>query len=122
MGLGVIAGALTLYLQEALRGAPTIYVGGDVHTAYAYPDIPDDMSDEATVGEMDLEMMLLRDVIDWANPHADASLVLIRATDGYAFFISMDEIRTNDQLVLSAQREGEKLSYNIVGALKFSRV
>jgi DMSO/TMAO reductase YedYZ molybdopterin-dependent catalytic subunit len=51
-----------------------------------------------------------------AQPQPDASLLLVRATDGYAFFISMDEVRENDALLLSPQGEGDEASYNVVGA------
>ena len=42
--------------------------------------------------------------------------ILVRASDGYAFFIGLDEVRDNDALLLTPQGEGEDASYNIVGA------
>lgn len=113
----VIAGALTLYLKEVLRGTPTVYVGGAVNTAYDYPEAVDEIGAGVGAERESTQGIPLREVIDWAHPHSDASLVLIRATDGYAFFVSMAEIRTNDDLMLSSLGEGEKITYNIVGAL-----
>jgi DMSO/TMAO reductase YedYZ molybdopterin-dependent catalytic subunit len=59
----------------------------------------------------------VRDLLARAQPRPGASLVLVRATDGYAFFLGMDEVRDNDALLLSPQGEGDEASYNLVGAM-----
>jgi hypothetical protein len=42
--------------------------------------------------------------------------VLVEASDGYAFFISMEEVQDNENLLLTPQGEGEDASYNVAGA------
>jgi len=59
----------------------------------------------------------VRELLAAAQPQPAARLLLVRATDGYAFFIGLDEVRDNDALLLSPQGEGDDASYNIVGAL-----
>jgi DMSO/TMAO reductase YedYZ molybdopterin-dependent catalytic subunit len=58
----------------------------------------------------------LREIIARADPQEDAALILIRASDGYAFFITMEEVRENDSLILAVQGRGEEASYHVVGA------
>jgi DMSO/TMAO reductase YedYZ molybdopterin-dependent catalytic subunit len=55
-------------------------------------------------------------LIERAQPQSGAALLLAQAPDGYAFFISMDEVRENASLLLAPQGEGKDASYNIVGA------
>ena len=59
----------------------------------------------------------LRDLVAQAQPRADAGLLLIRATDGYAFFIDLEEVQDNDNLLLASQGSGDQATYDIVGAM-----
>ena len=114
--------ALTFYLRGALRGPATVHVGGAVDAPYDYPAEHGDLG--ATTAEGTLREVTasyngvpVRDLLARAQPQPGASLLLVRATDGYAFFIGLDEVRDNDALLLSPQGEGDEVSYNIVGAL-----
>jgi DMSO/TMAO reductase YedYZ molybdopterin-dependent catalytic subunit len=122
--------ALTVFLRGALRGPATVHIGGAVDAPYDYPAEHSNLSPgsgqglgtttaEGTLrqGTAGYNGVLLRDLLARAEPQPGASLVLIRATDGYAFFVSMDEVRDNDALLLTPQGEGDETSYNIVGAL-----
>jgi len=113
---------LTVYLRGALRGPATVHIGGSVDAPYDYPTEHGDLSTataEGTLREVTGEYkgIPVRDLLARAEPQPGASLLLVRATDGYAFFISMDEVRNNDALLLSPQGEGDEASYNVVGAL-----
>jgi hypothetical protein len=55
-------------------------------------------------------------IVDQADPSASGGLVLIEASDGYAFFITMEEIRRNENLLLVATGRGEETAYNMMGA------
>jgi ABC-type thiamin/hydroxymethylpyrimidine transport system permease subunit len=112
---------LTVYLRGALRGPATVHIGGTVAEPYDYPTEHSDLA--ATTAGVPLreetakyDSVSLRDLLARAQPQPGASLLLIRASDGYAFFVSMDEVRDNDALLLSPQGEGDEASYNIVGA------
>ncbi len=114
--------ALTFYLRSALRGPATVHVGGAVDAPYDYPTQHGDLG--ATTAEGTLREVTaryngvpVRDLLTRAEPQPGASLLLVRATDGYAFFIGLDEVRDNDALLLSPQGEGDEASYNIVGAM-----
>ena len=116
----LIAG-LTIHLRGALQGPATVHVGGAVDAAYNYPVEHGDLG--ATTAEGTLREATarysgvpIREIVARAQPQAGASLLLVRASDGYAFFISMDEVRHNDALLLAPQGEGEEVSYDIVGA------
>ncbi len=110
-----------LVLRAALTGPPTVRVGGAVAAPYAYPaehaDIP--------LAEVQAEMrdvagtyagVPLAEVIARAKPQTTDGMLLVRAADGYAFFISMDELRENPALLLSPQGRGDEATYNVVGA------
>jgi DMSO/TMAO reductase YedYZ molybdopterin-dependent catalytic subunit len=119
--VGLLAVALTLFLRQALRGPPTVNIGGAVAAPYDYPLEHDDIAEigaEGTLQEVTAQYtgIPVRELIARAQPGDDASLLLVRATDGYAFFVSMDEVAENEGLLLAAQGEGEETSYNIVGA------
>ncbi|HUW08582.1 MAG TPA: hypothetical protein VM537_02590, partial [Anaerolineae bacterium] len=58
----------------------------------------------------------LRELVARARPDPDASNLLVRASDGYAFFITLDEVRENEGLLLSPQGDGSEASYDVVGA------
>jgi energy-coupling factor transport system substrate-specific component len=114
--------ALLIFLQQALRGPATVRVGGAVEAPYNYPTAHGDLG--ATTAEDTLREVTakyngvpVRDLLVHAQPRLGASLLLVRGSDGYAFFISLDEVRDNDALLLSPQGEGDEVSYNIVGAL-----
>jgi ABC-type thiamin/hydroxymethylpyrimidine transport system permease subunit len=121
LGVGVLmAGVLGVYLKSALRGPDAVQVGGAVSTPYKFPEEHGDIpliTSEATLQGATAEYRgyPLLDVISRASPTEDAELLLIRATDGYAFFLSMDELRNNPSLLLSPQGKGDEASYHVVG-------
>jgi ABC-type thiamin/hydroxymethylpyrimidine transport system permease subunit len=113
--------ALTLYLRGALRGPVTVHIGGAVAAAYDYPQQHGDIAAitaEGTLREVTgrYDGVPVQELIARARPETGASLLLVRGSDGYAFFISMDEVRDNSGLLLSPQGEGDDAAYNLVGA------
>jgi DMSO/TMAO reductase YedYZ molybdopterin-dependent catalytic subunit len=113
--------ALTFYLRGALRGPATVYIGGSVEAAYHFPTEHGDLgvtTAEGTLREVTTRYdgIPVHDMLARARPAPGASLLLVRATDGYSFFVEMDEVHNNDALLLAPQGEGEEASYNIVGA------
>jgi energy-coupling factor transport system substrate-specific component len=119
--MALLTAVLLVYLRGALRGPPTVFVSGAVEAPYQYPTEHGDLA--ATTAEGTLreatakyDGVPVRDLLARAQPEPGSSLLLVRATDGYAFFIGLDEVRDNDALLLAAQGEGDEVSYNIVGA------
>jgi len=118
----LLAAALALYLHGALRGPAIVHVGGAVDAAYDYPTEHSDLgaaTAEGTLREVTAKYsgIPIRELLARAHPQPGASLLLVRASDGYAFFISLDEVQDNDALLLSPQGQGDEVSYDIVGAM-----
>lgn len=121
IAVALLALALTVYLRGALRGPATVYVGGAVEAPYDYPSQHGDVRPITAEGALRgattrYTGVPLRDLLARARPRPDASLLLVRASDGYAFFVGLDEVQENDSLLLAAQGEGRDVSYNVVGA------
>lgn len=120
-----LAAALTLglgvYLHGALRGPTVIHVGGEVDAPYAYPLEHGDIAPAAARGTLhgvtrEYTGIPLAEVVARAAPAPHAELVLVTAADGYAFFVSVAELRANPALLLAPQGEGDAATYNLVGA------
>ncbi len=121
VGIALLAVVLTVFLRQALRGPPTVHIGGAVDAPYEFPAGQPHLTETTAEGTLNdvtssYNGVPVRELIAQAQPRSDASLLLVRATDGYAFFIGMDEVRNNDGLLLAARGEGQDASYDIVGA------
>lgn len=117
----VLTVGLTIYLRQALRGPTVVHVGGSVQTPYDYPvengDLPLITAEGALRGVTSrYSGVPLRELIDRAGADPNASLVIVEASDGYAFFLDMAEVRENEGLLLAPQGSGSDASYDIVGA------
>jgi energy-coupling factor transport system substrate-specific component len=120
LGAGLLAVALTFFLRGALRGPAAVHIGGAVEAPYDYPLDHDEIEPilaEGTLREVTAtyEGIPVRELVTHARPLANASLLLVQASDGYAFFISMEEVSGNEGLLLVPQGEGKESSYNLVG-------
>jgi ABC-type thiamin/hydroxymethylpyrimidine transport system permease subunit len=58
----------------------------------------------------------LSDIIDKAQPKNKDGLVLINANDGYNFFITLEEVYKNSDLILATQKINKNITMNVVGA------
>ncbi len=117
----VLTVAFGVYLRSVLQGPPTVHVSGAVTEPYEFPADSGELATVTAEGTLrDVTRTYtgvpLREIIDRAQPEADAEMVLVTASDGYAFFVSMDEVRANESLLLTPQGEGDDASYNLVGA------
>jgi energy-coupling factor transport system substrate-specific component len=114
-----IGGGVTL--ARVYAGGPTVQVTGACAQPYTYStDTPlplVNLQIEMQGMKRDVRGATLRDVLALAEPDPDANIVIATATDGYAFFITMDEVATNDQLLLASRGEGRQIAYEIVGAI-----
>jgi energy-coupling factor transport system substrate-specific component len=113
--------ALFVFLRTSLQGPPTIEITGAVGSPYAYPDDRSEFPPREGEGSLNgvartFTGVPLESVLSQADPNPSAGLVLVEATDGYAFFITMEEVRQNENLLLVATGSGEDTSYNVMGA------
>lgn len=58
----------------------------------------------------------IQEVLAQVGAGKDSDLILVTATDGYSYFITMDEVNNNPDLILVASGEGKDASYSVVGA------
>ncbi|HOG47750.1 MAG TPA: ECF transporter S component [Anaerolineae bacterium] len=122
LGMAVlITVGLGLYLRQALRGPAAVHIGGAVAAPYDYPTQHGDIAlvdAEGTLREVTARYhgAPVRELVARAQPQAGAALLVVRGSDGYAFFISMAELHENPGILLVAEGRGDKASYNLVGA------
>ena len=120
-GAAMLTLAFGVYLRQALQGPAAVHVGGAVAAPYDYPlehgDIPQ-VTAEGTLRDVTSRYtgVPVQELLARAQPQSSATLLLIQASDGYAFFVSMDEVHENTSLLLAPQGEGQDVSYNVVGA------
>jgi hypothetical protein len=125
-----ISGSLTLVvifilgaqIFHSMLGADSIKIDGAVNNPYKYPNrsLPfKETQVQSTLNNVpgNYAGVRLLDLIEYAIPNPNAKLVLISANDGYAFFIDMHEVTTNQQLLLSTALVGSNPVFNITGAI-----
>lgn len=115
----VLAGGVFLALK--LKGPSSVRVTGEVGKPYAFTAGMAGF----TVSELALDLqgmrrnvvgVPVREIVARAQPHSGTASLLVSAQDGYAFFITLDEVAENDQLLLAESGRRPKVSYDIVGA------
>jgi ABC-type thiamin/hydroxymethylpyrimidine transport system permease subunit/DMSO/TMAO reductase YedYZ molybdopterin-dependent catalytic subunit len=121
VSVGLLTFGFGVYLRGALQGPATIHIGGAVAAPYDYPLAHADILEltaEATLRDVTGRYtgVPVRELVARAQPDTTAALLLIQASDGYAFFVSMDEVQASESLLLASQGEGDEVSYNVVGA------
>jgi len=121
----VLAVLFAIYLRGVLRGPATIGVEGAVTAPFSYPqehgDIEEITAQAAQGGNEGGGMtrytgVPVREVLDRAEPATDDGWLLVRASDGYTFFIDLEEVRDNPALLLAPVGSGQDGGYDLVGA------
>ena len=124
LALGVLAALAVsggVFLRASLAGPPVVAVTGACAAPYDY----DAATTEGETVTLELELqgmkrrvtgMRLRDILAPAHPDDAAQSVLVSASDGYSFFITLREVAENDDLVLAHRGEGKDTSYDVAGA------
>ena len=119
-GVLALAVLLTIFLRTSLRGTHTITIAGDVANPYEFPS--PNFSPELVTRQMEYRGLPseyngypLWIVIDHGQPAPAANTLLIEAADGYAFLISIDELKTNPNILVVQQGRGKNATFDIVG-------
>ena len=117
----VVVGLLGAYLRTTLQGPSAIAIHGAVNNPYQFPsrDLPLDLEIREIESEgiaRRYEGFPLRAVLTFAEPMGNTDTILIQASDGYGFFLTLEELETNDGLLLVPHSDGEDTAYDIVGA------
>lgn len=117
----MMAGALTVYLQNTLSGPAHIQIGGTVAHPYAFPASEQDLTLETRSTSQNgitrsYEGYPLADILTFSEPHPDAELLLLQASDGYGFFLTLEEVGSNPSLLLVPHDADGESAYDLVGA------
>ena len=123
----IIASALLItmiggsYIYNSQTKVSSIVITGDVKNPYDYP--ASGYSPEFVEREIEsngvarkYEGILFKDLVDHAGPLPVDGVVMIEATDGYSFFVSMQEIADNGNLLVNIAETKDGAAYNVVGA------
>ena len=97
-----------------------ISILGDVSNPYKFPDAYNKLQEVEIRAELNgitrsYKGYRLSEIIDFAQPVEKSGVLQATASDGYSFFISMDEIYSNENLIISQQKSGNNIVFNIVG-------
>jgi DMSO/TMAO reductase YedYZ molybdopterin-dependent catalytic subunit len=98
-----------------------VEVSGKVRSAYRYRQADDMNEVEFTEAERPglvgtYRGVPLKDILAKARPEEETSAVMIKAADGYVFFVTLAEVESNGRLLLArTSRSGEE-AYSLVGA------
>lgn len=116
----VLTVAFGLFLRGALRGPSAVHIGGAVASSYDFPRQNGDIASvtaEATLQNVKRHYtgFPLKELLARARPQASAALVLVQASDGYSFFVGLDEVADNPNLLLVASGKGKDAAYDLQG-------
>lgn len=114
-----IVGGYTIYSNQTKVGQ--ISIEGDVNQPYEYPKkyftFNSKKAEIETNGvAREYEGVLLKDIVEVSEPVVNDSVVMIEATDGHSFFVSLAEIQENDKLMICSQGSGSETVFNVVDA------
>jgi ABC-type thiamin/hydroxymethylpyrimidine transport system permease subunit len=120
LGILICAVAAFVYVQTS-KGEGAVTISGNVAAEQSF--VVADTSITPITVESSLQGKTgtytgypLRQIIVNAQPGEGADLVLVTATDGYSYFITMDEVSSNPNLILVVSGEGSDAIYSVVGA------
>lgn len=116
----LLAGGVFGYLKIARSGPGAVAVNGAVSSPYQFS------AADATIAEITREVKTggvtvsyrgfpLQDILQKADPEPGYKWVLLRASDGYTFFVTSEDVKGNSSLLLQAQGQGEDVVYNMLG-------
>ncbi len=116
----LLAGGLFGYLKIARAAGGTVSVSGAVRSPYHFAPEGSGLEVETLASDADgvtrsYQGFPLIKILEAADPESGADLVLLSASDGYAFFITFAELKTNPGIGLQVQGKGKNQTYNVVG-------
>ncbi len=120
LGVLILAVLLAVFLRANLRGPQAIQIDGAVENPITFPNGSQNI--DLITRQMEYRGVMteytgypLAAIIMNANPDPDADMVLIEASDGYAFLISFEELTANKNILLVQGGQGENAAFDVVG-------
>lgn len=116
----LLAAGIFSYLKFARSGPEVVQVNGAVSSPYQFSaaeTLVEETTREVKTGGMTVSYRgyPLRQIIARAEPQPGYDLVLLQASDGYAFFVTAEDVERNPSLLLQAQGQGNNVVFNMVG-------
>lgn len=119
-GVLILAILLAFFLRINLQGPKSIHISGAVEHPYQFPG--DEFYSEQVTRQMEYRDVMteysgysLSELVEHAQPSPSADTISIKASDGYAFLISFEELKTNPNILLVTNGKGKDASLDIVG-------
>ncbi|MCJ7696230.1 MAG: hypothetical protein MUO40_12520, partial [Anaerolineaceae bacterium] len=122
IGISLLAFGFAFYLKVTLKGPPTVHIKGSISKEINFPTGNNQLLlINKTIDNKNIPTKYagypLSDVINLTDPAPDASYILIKATDGYSFFLSIEELISNPDILLVPNGKGSDRSLDIIGPL-----
>lgn len=119
-GAVLLAGGIFGYLKIARSGTGSVAITGAVSSPYEFTAGKDPLQEkkvEFMKGGVTVSYRgySLKRILEGAEPDPEANYITFEASDGYTFYISVEELSRNSNLILQSQGKGENLVYSIVG-------
>ena len=116
----LVVGSGWFYFRQQ-ASAQRLSIVGEVSNPYEFPDENNKILEVEIQAELNgvsrsYKGYRLSEIIDLAQPMDKSGILQVTATDGYSFFISMEEVYSNANLIISQQKTGNNSVFNIVGA------
>jgi len=113
--------ALVIFLSQGNNNFQNVRISGEVNKPYEFSAKDTDIElleifEENNGVARDYTGYALIDIVNKADPRIENGLILIKAIDGYSYFISYKEALENNHVILSVQGGKKTDSCNIVGA------
>ena len=116
----ILTALFAVFLRMTYRGPDTIEITGTVENTYQFPT--NDFSPEMISREMEYRGVMtsyegypLAALISLAEPRPGADSILLEASDGYAFMLSIVELQSNENILLVQNGKGQDASFDVVG-------
>jgi energy-coupling factor transport system substrate-specific component len=121
-GAAILAIIFAMFLRGMLTGPQEIQITGAVNRPFNFPS--NDLDVDQVNKIMDYRGVMteyrgypLLYIIQYAQPVSLADTILLQASDGYAFLISFEELKTNPNILLVQNGKGVNASFDIVGTV-----
>ena len=115
----VVFVALGAYIWTRVSGQGQVRIEGALRAPYSYDGRGFGIiSGSGTLNgaERSFEGVPLKAALEKGEPLSQSGLVILTASDGYAFMVSMDEVNENANLLLVETNAGNKRIFNVMGA------
>jgi len=116
----LLVGGLFGFLKFSQTGGGAVTITGAVQAPYTFSPHQTEIAQRLVTSNVNglsrsYKGYPLTGILGEAVPEENAELVLLKASDGYVFFISFEELESNPGIVLQAQGRKDQVAFNIAG-------